>query len=214
VWSRLQAAKTVARPDDTDPGQRHDVAMRTPHRSAALLLAVLAALAALAACTTSPSASSASPTTMTEAQVLVLARELAQCLREHGVPDLPDPVMVDGRPEFPDISDGPSGSVERAMTECRSISDRLRTATAGSGQEEQQPPLSAEDLAKARRYAECMREHGLTGFPDPDSTGLFHVEGTPVQELLQQKDPVPQRVNDAMQACREFAEYPGWGIRN
>jgi hypothetical protein len=151
---------------------------------------------------------------MTEAQVLALARELAQCLREHGVPDLPDPVIVDGRPELPAISNLPSESVELAMTECRPIGDRLRTATAGSGQEERQPPLSAEDLAKARRYAECMRDHGLAGFPDPDSTGLFHVEGTPVQELLQQKDPVPQRVNDAMQACREFAEYPGWGIRN
>ena len=146
--------------------------------------------------------------------MLALAREFAQCLREHGVPNLPDPVMVDGRPEFADISDLPSESVERAMTHCRSISDRLRTATAGSGQEEQQPPLSAEDLAKARRYAECMRDHGLAGFPDPDSTGLFHVEGTPVQELLQEKDPVSQRVNDAMQACREFADYPGWGIRN
>ena len=146
--------------------------------------------------------------------MLALAREFAQCLREHGVPNLPDPVMVDGRPEFADISDLPSESVERAMTQCRSISDRLRTATAGSGREEQQPPLSAEDLAKARRYAECMRDHGLAGFPDPDSTGLFHVEGTPVQELLQEKDPVSQRVNDAMQACREFADYPGWGIRN
>jgi hypothetical protein len=208
----------VARPDDTDPGRRQDVAMSALHRSAALLLAVLAALAPLAACTaagtTGPSTPSVSPTTMTEAQLLALAKELAQCLREHGIPDLPDPVMVDGRPELPDISGLPSGSVEAAMTECRSVGDRLRAATAGSGQEERRPPLSAEDLAKARSYAECMRDHGLAGFPDPDSTGLFHVEGTPVQELLQQKDPVSQRVNDAMQACRELAEYPGWGIRN
>ena len=64
------------------------------------------------------------------------------------------------------------------------------------------------------RYANCMRQHGLAGFPDPDSTGVFHLAGTPVQELFQQKDPVSPLVNDAMQACQQFAQYPGWGIQN
>jgi len=38
------------------------------------------------------------------------------------------------------------------------------------------PKPSAEDLAKAREYAKCIREHGVSGFPDPDpETGGFHI---------------------------------------
>src|SRR5262245_43492559 len=187
--------------------------MNRLHRSAALLLAALATLAALAACTTA-GITTTSPTTMTEAQILTIAKELAQCLREHGFPNLPDPVMVNGRPKIPETADPPAGLDERARTACQPIKDRLEAAVAGSGGEAQRSPLSAEDRAKARGFAECMREHGLAGFPDPDSSGLYHLGGTPVQELFRQKDPPAQRVNDAMQACRQFAEYPGWGIRN
>jgi hypothetical protein len=39
------------------------------------------------------------------------------------------------------------------------------------------PKASAEDLAKARDYAKCIRENGLPGFPDPDAeTGAFRLD--------------------------------------
>ena len=172
-------------------------------------------LTALAACTAAGRTTTATPTTLTEAQVLAIGKELAQCLRENGFPNLPDPVMVDGRPEIPEPDTPPSQAVqEQARAACQPIADRLEAAVGGSGAGGDRPPLSPEDAAKARGYANCMREHGLAGFPDPDSTGTFHLEGTPVQEQFQQKDPVSPLVNDAMRACQQFAQYPGWGIQN
>jgi hypothetical protein len=184
-------------------------------RPAALLLAAVAVLTTLAACTSAGMSTTAPPSTLTEAQVLAIGRELAQCLRDNGFPNLADPVMVDGRPEIPEPDTPPSEAVqERARAACQPIADRLEAAVGGSGEGGKEAPLSPDDAAKARRYAECMREHGLAGFPDPDSTGAFHLEGTPVQELFQQKDPASPLVNDAIQACQQFAQYPGWGIQN
>jgi hypothetical protein len=189
--------------------------MNTPHRPAALLLAAFAVLTALAACTSAGTTTTPTPTTLTDTQVLALGKDLTQCLRENGVPDLADPVMVDGRPEIPEPDTPPSQAVEeQARAACQPIADRLEAAVGGAGEGGEGPPLSPEDGAKARGYAECMRQHGLAGFPDPDSTGVFHLEGTPVQEPFQQKDPVAPLVNDAMRACQQFAQYPGWGIRN
>ena len=189
--------------------------MNTPHRPAALVLAAFAVLTGFAACTSAGTTTTATPSTLTQAQVLVIGKELAQCLRENGFPDLADPVMVDGRPEIPEPDTSPSQAVEeRARAACQPIADRLEAAVGGAGEGGEGPPLSPEDAAKARGYAECMRRHGLAGFPDPHSTGVFHLEGTPVQDLFQQKDPVSPLVNDAMRACQQFAQYPGWGIQN
>ena len=173
-------------------------------------------LTALAACTAAGRTTTATSSTLTEAQVLAVGKELAQCMRENGFPNLADPVMVDGRPEIPEPDTPPSEAVqEQARAACQPIADRLEAAVGGSGAGGGQgPPLSPDDAAKARGYATCMREHGLAGFPDPDSTGTFHLEGTPVQEQFQQKDPASPLVNDAMRACQQFAEYPGWGIQN
>lgn len=35
------------------------------------------------------------------------------------------------------------------------------------------PPLSAEEIEKAREYAKCMRENGAPDFPDPGPDGYF-----------------------------------------
>jgi hypothetical protein len=189
--------------------------MNTPHRPAALLLAAFTVLTVLGACTSAGTTTTATPTTLTDTQVLAIGKELTQCLRENGFPDLADPVMVDGRPEIPEPDTPPSQAVEeRTRAACQPIADRLEAALGGAGEGGEGPPLSPEDAARARGYAECMRQHGLAGFPDPDSTGVFHLEGTPVQEQFQQKDPVSPLVNDAMRACQQFAQYPGWGIRN
>jgi hypothetical protein len=191
--------------------------MNRLRRPAALLLAAFALLTTLAACTSAGTSTTAPPSTLTEAQVLAIGKQLAQCLRDNGFPNIADPVMVNGRPEIPEPDTPPSPAVEeQARAACQPIADRLEAAVSGSGEggDGDGPPLSPEDAAKARGYAECMREHGLAGFPDPDSTGTFHLEGTPVQELFQQKDPASPLVDDAIQACQQFAQYPGWGIQN
>ncbi|MEU7873132.1 hypothetical protein [Dactylosporangium sp. NPDC049140] len=49
----------------------------------------------------------------------------------------------------------------------------LFRAGKGGGQRPSRPPLSAEELAKARRWAECVRAHNVPTWPDPDSEGYF-----------------------------------------
>jgi hypothetical protein len=81
--------------------------MNTPYRSSALLLAAFAVLTTLAACTSA--GTTTTPTTLTDTQILAIGKELAQCLRENGFPDLADPVMVDVAPRFLAMVTDPGG---------------------------------------------------------------------------------------------------------
>jgi hypothetical protein len=86
----------------------------------------------------------------------------AVCMRSHGVPN------------FPDASSGPGGGVsivpaqidtsspafERAISVCKRLLPGLNA----------HQPASAKALRQLLQFSECMRSHGVTGFPDPTST--------------------------------------------
>jgi hypothetical protein len=165
---------------------------------ATLIAAVVAA--GLAACGSgaSPGASaSPSPTGWTDAQILAVAREYAQCVRANGLPQFTDPTVVDGRLNVV----GPDGEQAReAYQACASIIGRLPSSAFGK---DQQRSVSNEDLATLRRFAKCVRAHGAPWFPDPQSDGTFLQQGTPLED----HEVVPG-FDDAMNACRQF-EGPG-----
>jgi len=171
----------------------------------ALALAALVAVPALAACTKGghPSAS-ASPSAMSDAQILAIGKELAQCIREHGVPGLPDPTVDNGRLILPDgvTENIPKDQAEAALAACRDIMNRLPPSALGdSGDDQQnQTPLSAEDLAKARRWAQCVRDHGLTDFPDPDQYGVIDLTGTSLAT-----EGKSERMRNAFDACQQYS---------
>jgi hypothetical protein len=123
---------------------------------------VLAALAlALTACGIGPPAHPAAA--QPPANTAGVYRELAQCFRDHGMPDFPDPVVdASGRAQFPDGVDKPPAEVLEA---CKPILDRLPA----SGRVTTNHP----DPAMMRRFAQCMRDHGIEDWPDPDSQGRF-----------------------------------------
>lgn len=52
---------------------------------------------------------------------------------------------------------------------CQSIIDQLPSQ--GSGSSSNQIP--AKELAEYRRWAQCMRQHGLFDWPDPNPDGSF-----------------------------------------
>jgi hypothetical protein len=86
--------------------------------------------------------------------------KFAECIREHGVPDFPDP---DAKGEFQyGVSVSPA-VWKQATTACKDL----------------QPPgtLSAKRTPKQQsaslRFAQCVRDHGVKDFPDP-------VNGEPV----------------------------------
>jgi hypothetical protein len=98
------------------------------------------------------------------------ALKFAQCMRDHGVnmPD-PKPEAGGGGPISIQVqgSDGADKSqVDKAQQACQQY------APNGG----QPPKLSAEDLAKLRQYSTCMREHGVTNFPDPGADGTIRFD--------------------------------------
>lgn len=146
-------------------------------------LAVLAVLAALAGCTPGarPSAA-ASPAASTDAQrVLELGRRFAQCARDHGYPNFPDPELHGDRLSFP-VVDGvdtkqQSGTIAE-IPACKAVADQLQ----GLSQRAQNTaPPSAADMVKLREFAKCMRAHGLPEWPDPKTDGTFPITGTPLE---------------------------------
>lgn len=85
----------------------------------------------------------------------------ASCMRTHGVPRFPDPIAVsNGKPVFPAESGVNQNSPQfsRAQQACRSL---LASQRQGEG------ALTAQDQVDYLRAVQCMRAHGVTGFPDP-----------------------------------------------
>ncbi|MGI5241079.1 hypothetical protein [Dactylosporangium sp. CA-139066] len=116
--------------------------------------------------------------------------EAAQCMRDHGFADFPDPVQAEGRWVIP-----PPASDLTPPPECL---DKFR----GAKGTDPRRPLSADQIAQRRTWAECIRGHGIPDVPDPDGEGNF-VLPTGAAPLTGR----PQW-NEAREACRSL-EWPG-----
>ena len=158
--------------------------MRHPSVRAASpwLLAVLLSVA-LAAC--AQGAGTNTPTNSVEA-----GRRYAQCMRDHGLPDFPDP---DANGQFRGIGheqqDTPT--YKAAMEACRAL------APGGDHQNTGDPAY----IEQMRKFSQCMRDHGLPDFPDPDANGRLRGIGHEQQDTPTYKA--------AMEACRD--QLPGGG---
>jgi hypothetical protein len=115
-------------------------------------------------------------------------------MRAHGVPDFPDPDASGGF-GF-NATNGPSDlgpdspQMQAALQACQS----LQPPGAVSGQQ-----ASAAML----RYAQCMRAHGISDYPDPSGNGPVAI--TPKGDL----DPNNPQFQAAQQACKSL--QPGGG---
>jgi hypothetical protein len=115
---------------------------------------------------------------------------LALCMRAHGIADFPEPSAGGGfvisvkRGSGSDL-DPASQRFQAAFSACRSvIGFTLPT-----------PAQQAAQLALGLKFAECMRAHGVTNFPDPGSGGAFQVK---INSGLNPNDPV---FRSASKAC-------------
>ncbi len=164
---------------------------------------VLAALllATLVACSGGfhPTAS-ASPTAMSTADILAIGREAAQCMRDHGVANFPDPIIDnEGHLRLPD---GPGGEAAKqalnnnpaAQAACEPILDRLGPYLARD-----KGAVTQEEMQNLLKLAQCIRENGIPEWPDPKSDGSFPLVGTPLE--TEGKSP---RLRAAMQACKQY----------
>jgi hypothetical protein len=175
------------------------------------LVGVLAMLPVVTGCGShgTPGHAGASPSAMSDAQILAIGRELAQCIRDHGIPGLPDPSVENGRLILPSGSTDniPQGQGDAALAACRSIVDRLPASALGDKGDPSRAPLGPGDLAKLRQLAQCLREHGLVDFPDPQADGVFDLTGTSMAQ-----EGKSQRMRDAFEACKQY-DVPGMQMR-
>lgn len=111
--------------------------------------------------------------------------QFAQCMRSHGVPSFPDPDS-NGRFTLTVTKGGPldpnSATYQSALQTCHQYDTNFGSAN-GSGA----------SSSAALKFAQCMRSHGVTDFPDPQSGGSFTMGGDI------QSNP---HFQSAMQACR------------
>jgi hypothetical protein len=164
---------------------------------------VVLALALLTGCSSgSPSGSaSPSPTAMTNEQILAIGREAARCMREHGVPDFPDPVVdQQGHLQLPQDASGARAKQElesnpEAQRACEPILDRLPQGGPGASN----GPVTQEDLANLVKFAQCVRQNGVPEWPDPKPDGSFPIMGTPLAT-----EGKSARLVGAWQACKQY----------
>jgi hypothetical protein len=120
--------------------------------------------------------------------------KFAQCMRENGVPDFKDPDTDDNgdlRLELPRGAD--KTKVDAAMDKCKQY-------LPNGGQ-----PMKAnpEQLAQQRQLAQCMRDNGVSNFPDPDADGRIKINGG--SEI----NPDDPKFKAAQKACEKFAPAGG-----
>ncbi|MGH8905157.1 MAG: hypothetical protein ACRD0K_01230 [Egibacteraceae bacterium] len=123
----------------------------------ARILIIASVLGLLSACT-----SDTSSTTDGAAGPEVAWQAFAQCARDNGHPDFPDPVFnAGGQVRFPGISLDIT-----TYNELQSACGQFLSDLEGAGKDA--PEASPEVVAAAQRFAECMREQGIRDWPDAD----------------------------------------------
>ncbi len=121
-----------------------------------LLVACAVPLLVLAAC----SRGGASGTAADQREA---ARAFAQCMRDNGLANYPDP-DPNGRSGAGHEAFDPNDPKVKAATE------KCRGLLPGGGEHQAPNPEAIKQLVA---FAQCMRANGVTDFPDPDADGEF-----------------------------------------
>lgn len=157
-----------------------------------VLLMTLAVGAMLAACSSgagqhpagSPGpAQAGSPDSQTAA--------IVQCYRAHGDAGFPDPVYdpSDGRWHF---AVSPATAPQSTQQACQHLFPSANVS----------PPVPQAQFQQLVRFAQCLRQHGMPTWPDPNPDGAF-----PLPPLLLPKTPAYVQ---ASRACQRY--IPSGGI--
>src|SRR5215468_1488597 len=154
--------------------------------------AMLAASAVLAACSSGgsqPAAGSAGAGQGRSPDAQIAA--IVQCYRTHGDPRFPDPVYdpSDGRWHF---ATSPGSAPESTQRACQHLFPAANAS----------PPVPQAQFQQLVRLAQCIRQHGVRNWPDPDPDGSF-----PLTAALMRK---PPGWPAASRACQRL--WPTGGI--
>jgi hypothetical protein len=109
------------------------------------------------------------PTTAAAQDETALVASAASCLRQHGA-NVPDPTI------------GPNGALQYDQTAVSAIPNQVLQAAFQACQSEVAAaqaavPKDPNLVADRVKFAQCMRQHGVATFPDPDpNTGQFPLQ--------------------------------------
>jgi hypothetical protein len=133
-------------------------------RAGILASAVTGVALVTAACGGSSTTSAGLPSLQT---ITAQALAYAKCMRSHGVPNFPDPTVQDTARSkgvgFNLAASGP-GAIDTSSPVYRSANKACVKATGFGHVTQAQLQQAMNALLK---FAECMRAHGVTNFPDP-----------------------------------------------
>ena len=167
----------------------------TTRRIPRILVAASLALTA-AGCGSSSNSSSSGSSGSNANSTLEQAVKYAQCMRENGVTNFPDPGK-DGRIMIGAGVDNKSPQAKKAQQACKS----------------QEPPGIQDNpaqMAQAQnewlKFAQCMRKNGVSNFPDPQDGRLL----VP-RDRINTNSP---QFKNAMNACRSVSVGGGSGNGN
>ena len=79
--------------------------------------------------------------------------------------------------------------------------DGVATANGAPTAATSSAPAAANDKASALKFSQCMREHGMTWFPDPQAGGGLQIKIPPGTDKT--------KVDAAMEACKKFMPNGG-----
>jgi hypothetical protein len=170
-----------------------------------IVVATAVALSALLAAGCGTSHSSGVPTVSTNSDGVQRLRPASEsdaanalnasrCMRSHGVPNFPDPILG-----------GHFGFMAGSGIDPDSPTFKAAYSYCGRRYLHLHPPSPAEMArgnAAAVKFSACMRSHGASDFPDPDGEGAIKL---PTAEYVH-----TPRVQQAQAACNSL--YTGKGI--
>ncbi|MBE8477050.1 hypothetical protein IQ210_39490 [Streptomyces sp. 3R004] len=123
----------------------------------------------------------------------------AQCMREHGVSEFPDPEKDSGggvKLVIPQGVDQNSPTFKSAQSACQGLLYQGDTGDAAGSR--------AFDATKVAAWAKCIRENGVPNFPDPQVNGNTIVIDANASGLTGRDDP---KFSKAAEAC--YSIRPG-----
>jgi hypothetical protein len=182
-----------------NPTEEEEMRIRT-----ALALGLLLTLAGCAAKTDTNGIATAAgkPTAKATATATATADDadaplrFAQCMREHGMSWFPDPKSGSGGLQFNVPAGTDKAKVDAAMAACNKFMPN-------GGRPEKMDPAQ---LEQARQMSQCMRDHGITNFPDPDPNGRLMIDGNKVGS-----GPGDPKFDAADKACAQYRPKPPSG---
>jgi hypothetical protein len=166
----------------------------TPIMTAPALLAFGAMLVVslvLAACGSGAGSGGARPSAQSSTTPDTTTEAIVHCYRSHGDPSFPDPVYDpnDGRWHF---AISPGSAPEATQQACQHLFPSVNPS----------PPVPQAQFQQLLRLAQCIRQHGVPNWPDPDPDGSF-----PLPPPLQTKT---HAAEVALDACQRY--IPSGGI--